>query len=119
VHVSNACKGGSGFRLEIYGTEGRLLVESSQMVQYSPARVFGARGNDPFQELPVPAKFYEVTELAADSQAFQVAQLLRRCLQAISAGEEFHPNFAEAVALHRTIEALLHSSKRGTWTEVA
>jgi predicted dehydrogenase len=119
VHVSNACKDGSGFRLEIYGTEGRLLVESSHMVQYSPARVYGARGRERFQEHPVPAEFYEVTELAADSQAFQVAQLLRRCIHAISARESFHPNFAEAVALHRTIEAVVHSSKSGTWTEVA
>jgi predicted dehydrogenase len=119
VHVSNACTGGSGFRLEVYGTEGRLLVESSQMVQYSAARVFGARGHDRLQELPVPAQYYEVTEIAADSQAFQVAQLLRRCIQAIAADEDFHPNFAEAVALHRTIEALVHSSERGTWTEVA
>jgi predicted dehydrogenase len=119
VHVSNACKGGSGFRLEIYGTEGRLLVESSHMVQYSPARVYGARGSDPLQELPVPDKFYQVTELAADSQAFQVAQLLRRCLRAIRAGETFQPNFSAAVQLHRTIEAVVHSSQRGTWTEVA
>jgi predicted dehydrogenase len=118
VHVSNACKGGGGFRLEVYGTEGRLLVESSHMVQYSPARVYGARGNAPLQELPVPAWFYEVTELAADSQAFQVAQLLRRCLRAVAAGEDFHPDFAEAVALHRTIEALVHSSKSGTWAEL-
>ena len=88
------------------------------MVQYSPARVFGARGHEPLQELPVPAKFSEVSELAADSQAFQVAQLLRRCIQAIATGEEFHPNFAEAVTLHRTIEALVHSSKAGTWTQV-
>jgi predicted dehydrogenase len=119
VHVSNACKGGGGFRLEVYGTEGRLLVESSHMVQYSPARVFGARGHDPCQELPVPARFYHVTELPADSQALQVAQLLRRCLQASASGEEFHPNFAEAVTLHRTIEVLVQSSKRGTWMEVA
>ncbi len=118
VHVSNACQGGSGFRLEVYGTEGRLLVESAHMVQYSPARVYAAHGNAPLQELPVPSSFYQVTELAADSQAFQVAQLLRRCLQAIAAGEEFHPNFAEAVGLHRTIEALVQSAQRGTWTEL-
>jgi predicted dehydrogenase len=96
-----------------------LRVESSHMVQYSPARVFGARDHDPWQELPVPAKFSQVSELPADSQALQVAQLLRRCLQVSASGEEFHPNFAEAVTLHRTIEALVQSSKRGTWTEVA
>jgi predicted dehydrogenase len=118
LHVSNACQGGSGFRLEIYGTEGRLLVESAHMVQYSPARVYGARGSDPFRELPVPAKFYEVTELAADSQAFQVAQLLRRCLQSIHTGEVFQPNFSAAVELHRAIDAAVRSSQHGTWTAV-
>jgi predicted dehydrogenase len=118
MHVSNACTGGGGFRLEIYGSEGHLRAESSQMVQYSPARVFGSHGNDPLQELPVPAKYAEVSEVPADSQAFQVAQLLRRCLRAIDASEDFHPNFAEAVRLHRTIEALVRSSERGIWTEV-
>jgi predicted dehydrogenase len=119
VHVSNACKGGGGFRLEVYGTEGRLVVESSHMVQYSPARVYGARDDDPFQELPVPAKFYEVTELAADSQAFQVAQLLRRCIRSLHTPEAFQPNFSAAVQLHRTIDAVVQSSQHGTWTEVA
>jgi predicted dehydrogenase len=118
VHVSNACRGGGGFRLEIYGTEGRLRVESSHMVQYSPARVYGAHGNEPWQELPVPASFQQVTELATDSQAFQVAQLLRQCIRTIAAGGDFQPDFAEAVALHRTIEALVRSSQHGTWTHV-
>jgi predicted dehydrogenase len=118
VHVSNACVGGGGFRLEVYGTEGRLRVESSHMVQYSPARVFAARGDDPLQELPVPTKYYAVTEIPAESQAFQVAQLLRRCIQAIATSGDFHPNFEEAVGLHRTIEALVHSSKRGAWVKV-
>jgi predicted dehydrogenase len=89
------------------------------MVQYSPARVCGAHGNDALQELPVPATSYAVTELAAESQAFQVAQLLRRCIRTIAAGEDFRPSFAEAVALHRTIEALVHSSRRGIWTDAS
>jgi predicted dehydrogenase len=119
IHVSNACKAGSGFRLEIYGAEGRLLVESPHMVQYSAARVYAARGQDPFRELPVPSRFYEVTGLAAESQAFQVAQLLRRFMRAINAGEVFHPNFGEALNLHRTIEAIARSSESGGWETVA
>ncbi|MBI3328997.1 MAG: Gfo/Idh/MocA family oxidoreductase [Nitrospinae bacterium] len=115
VHVSNVCKRGSGFRLEVYGTEGRLLVESSHMVQYSPARVYGARGKDEVGELSVPARLLEVTGLSSDSQALQVAQLLRRFIRAINEGAGFHPNFAEAVSLHRTIEAVVRSSKTGTW----
>jgi len=118
VHVSNACKQGSGFRLEIYGTEGRLLVESAHMVQYSPARVYGARGNDPTQELPVPGRLIEITGLSPESQAFQVAQLLRRFIRAVNEGAAFHPNFEDAVRLHRTIEAVVRSSQSGRWEMV-
>jgi predicted dehydrogenase len=119
VHVSNACKQGSGFRLEIYGTEGRLLVESAHMVQYSPARVYGARGNDPTQELPVPGRLIDITGLAPESQAFQVAQLLRRFIRTVHEGAAFHPNFEDAVRLHRTIEAVVWSSQSGKWEMVA
>lgn len=119
VHVSNACQRGSGFRLEVYGTEGRLLVESSHMVQYSPASVYGARGNDHVRELPVPERLVEITDLPPDNQAFQVAQLLRRFIRAMSEGGSFHPNFGDAVTLHRTIEAVVRSSTTSTWETVA
>jgi predicted dehydrogenase len=119
VHVSNACRHGSGFRLEIYGTEGRLQVESSHMVQYSPARVSGARGQDHMQELPVPERLYEVSEIPAETQAFQVAQLLRGFVRSVNRDQPFHPNFGEAVSLHRTIEAVIRSSETGTWEKVA
>jgi predicted dehydrogenase len=81
VHVSNVCTHGSGFRLDIYGTEGRLSVESPHMVQYSPARVYGAQGSGALQALPVPSRLHEVPQLSADSQALQVAQLLRHFIR--------------------------------------
>jgi len=119
MHVSNACKCGSGFRLEVYGTEGRLLVESPRMVQYSPARVFGARGSEEFRELPVPDRLHEVPTLPPDSQALQVAQLLRRFIRSIREGTTFHPNFEEAVSLHRTIDAIKRSGATGNWERLA
>jgi predicted dehydrogenase len=119
VHVSNVCKRGSGFRLDIYGTEGRLSVESPNMVQYSSARVYGAQGSATLQELPVPARLHEVLQLAADSQALQVAQLLRHFMRSINAHTAFHPNFDEAVSLHRTIETVVRSSTTARWETVA
>lgn len=115
MHVSNACKRGSGFRLEVYGSEGRLLIESPRMVQYSPAKVYGARGKEEFRELPVPDRFHEVRTLPQDSQALQVAQLLRRFIRSIHDGTRFQPSFEEAIGLHRTIEAIKHSAVTGTW----
>ena len=107
-----------GFRLDIYGTEGRLSVESPNMVQYSPASVYGAQGSGALQELPVPPRLHEVTHLPADSQALQVAQLLRQFIQSVYTGTVFHPHFGDAVSLHRTLEAVMRSSSTGSWEVV-
>lgn len=119
AHVSTVCRHGSGFRLEVYGTEGRLLVESPHMVQYSPATVSGARGTDGISELAVPEELHEVATLPAESQAFQLAQLLRQFIRATREGIAFHPDFGDAVALHRVLEAMARSSHTGRWEAAA
>ncbi len=119
VHVSNVCKRGSGFHLDIYGTEGRLYVQSPNMVQYSPARVYGAQGNGTLQELPVPPRLHDVAQLPVESQALQVAQLLRQFIRSLHTGTPFHPHFGDAVSLHRTLEAVVRSSATGHWEVVA
>jgi predicted dehydrogenase len=118
VHVSNACKHGSGFRLDIFGTEGRLSVESPNMVQYSPARVYGAKGSGTLKELPVPSRLHVVPNLPTESQALQVAQLLRQFISSLHTGTTFHPNFTDAVSLHRMLEAVVRSSTTGRWEVV-
>jgi predicted dehydrogenase len=119
VHVSNVCTRGSGFHLDIFGTEGRLSVESPHMVQYSPAKVYGAQGSGALQELPVPQRLHMVPNLPADGQALQVAQLLRHLIQSVHTGTAFHPHFGDAVGLHRTLEAVVRSSAAGRWEVVA
>ena len=48
-----------------------------------------------------------------DSQALQVAQLLRQFIQSLNTGTLFHPHFGDAVSLHRTLEAVVRSSATG------
>ena len=115
VHVSNVCAHGSGFHLDIFGTEGRLSVESPNMVQYSPAKVYGAQGSGVLQELPVPPRLHTVPTLPSQSQALQVAQVLRHLVQSLHSNIPFHPNFGAAVSLHRTLEAIVRSSAMSRW----
>jgi predicted dehydrogenase len=119
VHVSNVCRQGSGFHLDIFGTEGRLSVDSPNMVQYSPAKVYGAQGSGGLQELPVPPRLHTVSNLPAESQALQVAQLLRHLIQSVHSSTPFHPNFGDAVSLHQTLEAIVRSSATNHWEVVA
>jgi predicted dehydrogenase len=119
VHVSNVCTQGSGFHLDVFGTEGRLSVESSSMVQYSPAKVYGAQRSEALRELPVPPRLHTVPNLPAESQALQVAQLLRHFIGSVHTGSAFHPNFGDAVGLHRMLEAVVRSSATGRWEVIA
>jgi predicted dehydrogenase len=89
------------------------------MVQYSPAKVYGAQGSGALQELPVPPRLYTVSNLPEESQALQVAQLLRRLIQSVHSNTPFHPNFGDAVSLHRTLEAIVRSSATSHWEVVA
>ena len=61
----------------------------------------------------------EVTQLSAESQALQVAQLLRHFIRSLDTGTSFHPHFGDAVSLHRTLEAVVRSSATGHWEVVA
>ena len=44
----------SGWRMEIYGTEGTIVASTSGLPQITPITLTGARGTDPLQELAVP-----------------------------------------------------------------
>jgi predicted dehydrogenase len=59
-----------------------------------------------------------VPNLPAESQALQVAQLLRQFVSSLHTGTTFHPNFTDAVSLHQTLEAVVRSSTTGRWEVV-
>jgi predicted dehydrogenase len=50
--------------------------------------------------------------------SLQVAQLLRHFIQSVHTGTAF-PRFGDAAGLHRTLEAVVHSSATGRWEVVA
>jgi predicted dehydrogenase len=60
-----------------------------------------------------------VTQLPTESQALQVAQLLRQFIRLLHTGIPFQPHFGDAVSLHRTLEAVVRSSATGHWGAVA
>ncbi|MBI4233958.1 MAG: Gfo/Idh/MocA family oxidoreductase [Chloroflexi bacterium] len=118
VNVANTCLEGSGWRLEVYGSEGKLVARGSGMVQYTPIRLSGARRGEREQELPIPQRYYRFPGLAEESPVFNVAQLLQEFTSSIEAGAPFHPDFGDALQLHHILEAVARSSQVGWWVEV-
>jgi len=116
--TSISARGGGGFRFEIQGTKGRLVAQTSGMVQYSTARVWKSTGLGETQELKVPDGLTVVKGLDSDSAEFHIAQELRTFASCIQKGQAFTPGFEQGVSLHKTIEALKRAFQSSGWERV-
>ncbi|MBH74571.1 MAG: hypothetical protein CL896_02110 [Dehalococcoidia bacterium] len=112
--ASIVCKGWGGFRLEVNGTKGRLLAETSHMVQYSPSTIWSDVGGS-MKQLQIPEHFTTVQTLEKESHAFHLAQAMRSFAGAIQEGSSFQPSFTEGLSLHKILEALNRSTESGRW----
>jgi len=113
--MSIGAPGGAGFRFEVQGTKGRLLAETTGMVQYSSAQISIGNSIGNMKKLEIPSKFNTVQGLGLGSAEFHIAQELRAFVSAIRNGDPFVPNFQQGVSLHQTIEALKKAFNSDTW----
>lgn len=110
---------GSGFRLEVYGTEGTLVATSDTQVQFVGCRLQGARRDQSqLADVEAPASLRWVPAEVPAGAAVNVAQMLRRFAEGIRGGTQPGPTFADAVRSHRLIEAVERSWEARAWTRV-
>ena len=109
AHVASQPVLGSGQRLEVYGREGTLVVDSNE------SRLLGARaGDSALEELPIPERLSWVPAEVPDGPPFNVAQMYGRFVEAIRSGDRAEPDFDSAVNLHTLLEAIRSASETGT-----
>ena len=114
VHVASIPHHGSEYRLEIYGREGTLVVESHEHPQLNGMRLLGARGSQKELEvLPVDPIHRWVPGSVPDGPPLNVAQMWSRFAAAIRNGEDAHPGFAHAVERHRLLDSIQRASATG------
>ncbi len=114
VHVASIPHHGSGYRLEIYGRDGTLVVESHEHPQLNGIRLLGARGGRAaLEELPVSAAHRWTPESVPNGPPLNVAQMWSRFATAIRTGEDAEPDFAHAVKRHRLLDAVQRASATG------
>ena len=118
VHVSAVPWAGSGYRMEIYGSEGTLVASGEDAPQHTTLHLYGARGNEPLRELEVPARFSYVGKNMPQGAPYNVGQMYNRFAQAIRSGRGDHPDFDTAVALHRFLDDIVRASETGQEIEV-
>jgi predicted dehydrogenase len=111
VHVAAVAWAGSGFRMEIYGRGGTLVVTGSVSSQRGETlRLRGAHGTSELTDLEVPDRFVVVPHDFPRGDPFNVGQMYRLFAEGIRTGQSSAPSFETAVGLHRFLDAITESS---------
>ncbi len=111
---------GSGWRMEAYGTRGKLTATSQVTLQYGDVHLSGARKDEPAEhDIEVPDRLRWVSEVpSTDFVKYNVAQIARNMAEGIIQGHPTHPNFHDALHLHRVLEAVTRSARERRWVAV-
>ena len=118
VHIGAIPFAGSGYRMEIYGRDGTLVVTGQDSPQLSEVFLHGAQGGDTLAPMPVPERLTFVAPGTPSGEALNVGQMYTLFAQAIRegairGGENRQPSFETAVDLHRLVDAIKEASDAG------
>ncbi|OGA23882.1 MAG: hypothetical protein A3I02_07945 [Betaproteobacteria bacterium RIFCSPLOWO2_02_FULL_67_26] len=113
---------GSGYRLEIYGKEGTLMmIGGGEAGQEANRKVMGGKKDDKaLQELPVPERLKWVPEEVRKlGPGYDVGQMWVKFAEAIRTGAPVESDFDHAVRRHRMLDAIRRASETGQRQKVA
>jgi predicted dehydrogenase len=102
----------SGTRWEIFGRDGTLVLTAGSVNQ-GPTKIVGSRARDPLEPMEPPNRFRLVPSEVPSGAPFNVAQAYARFAAALEKGEQYHPDFGDAVNRHALIDAIERSAAEG------
>jgi len=113
VHVGAIPFAGSGYRMEIYGRDGTLVATGADSPQLSAISLYGAKGDNTLEPIPVPRNLTIATPGIPPGEAVNVGQMYTLFARAIREGEGHQPTFETAVDLHHLTDAIRQASNDG------
>ncbi len=114
AQVSSVPWHGSGYRLEVYGREGTLVLISDGAPSTSSVRLMGGKGDTAaLEEITIPPHNTWVPDSVPQGPPFNIAQLWGRFAGAITDGQRAEPDFDTAVTRHKLIDAIQRASDTG------
>jgi predicted dehydrogenase len=113
VHIAAIPFAGSGYRMELYGRDGTLVIAGEDSPQLSKVFLHGAQHGNTLAPLPVPERFTLAAPGTPAGEAMNVGQMYARFATAIRDGSSRQPDFATAVELHRLVDAIRQSADTG------
>lgn len=125
VHVAAIPWAPSGYRMEIYGTEGTLVASSKVSSQHGEPdemlRLQGAQRSQELQDLEIPAHYTYVPADFPRGTPFPVGQMYALFAQAVRSGKTPPqlPTFDTALELHHLLDAVRQGSATGQMLPLA
>jgi predicted dehydrogenase len=118
VHLKGGTTNGTGFLLEIHGTDGDLAIvptdsRQATYIQVSEFTVRGAQGGKPLADLSIPKSYRWVPAAVPAGLPFNVSQLFMRMAEGIREGKSASPNFDLAVKRHQLLDVVQKASDTG------
>ena len=105
---------GSGYRLEVYGREGTLVLTSQETASIGGVRIMGGKSDSStLEDIPIPPQHTWVPESVPQGPPFNIAQLWGRFAAAIRSGERAEPDFDTAVTRDKLVDAIQRASDTG------
>jgi predicted dehydrogenase len=122
AHVGVHPYHGSGYRLEIYGTEGTLaMIGGGEAGQEARRVIMGGRKDDKaLQQMEIPDRLKWVPEdVRGLKEGYDVGQMWVKFAEAIRTGARIEPDFDSAVRRHRMLDAIVRASETGQRQKIA
>jgi predicted dehydrogenase len=113
VSVGTACVGGGGHRLELFGSDGALVLENTSEDYMRGFRLYHIRRDDNRRRQLAISDPNEAT--GGDGRILPVAALSRRFLDWIVDGQPAEPDFGVGLRVQRLLRAAQQSSASGLW----
>lgn len=114
VEVASVPWAKPGFRMEVYGTEGTLIVSTSQGAQSVECRLQGAKNGEPdLKDIEVPADLKWIPDAVPEGTSINVAQMMRKFGESVRRGTPTGSSFEDAVRNHELLDAIERSSATG------
>ena len=114
IRLQGAPAFGTGVRLEINGSKGDLLITAApgaRGIQMGDLQLNRSVGLGEVQAVELPEESWGVPPALRSGPALNVARAYLEFLESIRQGREARPNFAAALARHRTLDAVERAAR--------
>lgn len=115
--VSEVPFAGSGYRMEIHGSEGTLVATSRNAPQLGEVFLRGAKKNNELSVITAPDILGYVAGEKLEDEALNVGRMYSAFVESIRGNESNHPTFETALELHRLIDGIKQSSNSSSEIE--